>query len=132
MYVDTSNVVGPNGKTYTRHLLRESYREDGRVKKRTVGNVSHLPAEDVEVLRLALSHKEQLRLVSPLKHQFEEKRGPPVGAVMLLRQVCGRLGIADALGPEREGKLALWQVVARALDTRLAPVRGPVGPREPG
>jgi hypothetical protein len=31
------------GRTYLIHLLRRSYREDGRVKNETLGNLSHLP-----------------------------------------------------------------------------------------
>jgi len=33
------------GKTYTSHLLRRTFREDGKVKHETLGNLSHLPLE---------------------------------------------------------------------------------------
>ena len=47
MYVDTSPITR-GGKTYTRHLLRESYRAHGKVLHRTIANVNHvLPAERV-------------------------------------------------------------------------------------
>ena len=36
MYIDTSKTT-INGKTYYRYLFRESYREDGKVKNRTLG-----------------------------------------------------------------------------------------------
>ena len=41
-------------KTYTAHLLRRSYREHGKVKNETVGNLSHLPPHVVALVRRAL------------------------------------------------------------------------------
>ena len=43
------------GKTYESHLLRRSYREDGRVKNETVGNLSHLPVEIIDAIRAMLA-----------------------------------------------------------------------------
>ncbi|MGQ9650063.1 MAG: hypothetical protein ACUVXJ_08130 [Phycisphaerae bacterium] len=60
MHLDSSRVT-INGKTYTRHLLRESYRENGKVKHRIIANISNgLPAE-IEAIRLALRHKDELQ-----------------------------------------------------------------------
>ena len=39
---------------YETHLLRRSYREDGRVKTETLGNLSHLPAETIGLIRRSL------------------------------------------------------------------------------
>ena len=60
MYVDTSTVQ-QKGKTYTRHLLRESYREDGKVRHRTIANFSGCSDQEVEAIKLALRHKENLK-----------------------------------------------------------------------
>jgi hypothetical protein len=48
-----------------------------------------------------------------------------VGAVWLLSQLARDLGIVAALRSDRQGKLALWQVMARVLDqgSRLSAVR---------
>ena len=59
MYVDTSRITR-SGKTYTRHLLRESYRAHGKVLHRTIANVSHCSEAEIAALRLALRHKENL------------------------------------------------------------------------
>jgi hypothetical protein len=59
MYVDTSTTK-IKGRTYKRHLLRESYREAGRVKHRTVANLSRCSPEEVEAIRLALRYKDEL------------------------------------------------------------------------
>lgn len=40
-------------------------------------------------------------------------QGPAVGAVFPLLEVARRLGIEKALGTQQDGKLALWQVIAR-------------------
>ena len=42
MYVDTCK----SGK-YVRHLLRESYREGGKVRHRTIANISHCSGEEI-------------------------------------------------------------------------------------
>ncbi|EQD54753.1 hypothetical protein B1B_09526, partial [mine drainage metagenome] len=56
MYVDVSKSI-QYGKTYTRYLLRESYRDNGKVKQRTVGNISHCSPEEIQAIRLALKYK---------------------------------------------------------------------------
>ena len=48
-----------------------------------------------------------------------------MGAVWLLSQLARELGVVAALGSDRQGKLALWQIIARVLDqgSRLSAVR---------
>ena len=126
MYVDSST-SRLNGKTYTRHLLRESYRADGKVKHRTLGNLSHCDADEVEAIRLALKHKGDLaRILAQAGEGGPRfKQGPAIGAVWVLSQLARELGLVAALGSDRQGKLALWQVIARVLDqgSRLSAVR---------
>ena len=43
-----------DGRTYVSHLLRQSYRQDGQVKHRTLANLSHLPQRLIEVVRRSL------------------------------------------------------------------------------
>ena len=126
MFVDSST-TRLNGKTYTRHLLRETYRENGKVQHRTLANLSRCKPEEVEAIRLALKHKGDLGriLASAIEGGPELKQGPSVGAVWVLAQLARELGLVAALGSNREGKLALWQVIARVLDqgSRLSAVR---------
>jgi len=125
MYVDTSTVHTSTGKSYTRHLLRESYREEGKVKHRTVANLSSCTPEEIEALRLALGHKQDLSTLVRLKDDLQLEQGLSVGAVWTVYAVARRLGIVDALGSTRAGKLALWQVMSRVIDqgSRLSAVR---------
>lgn len=43
-----------HGKTYVSHLLRRSYRQDGKVKHLTLGNLSHLPERLIDIIRRSL------------------------------------------------------------------------------
>jgi hypothetical protein len=124
MYVDSSTVTA-NGKTYTRHLLRESYREDGKVKHRTVANISKASREEIDAIRLALRHKDDLQQLGNLKADVTLGQGVSVGAVWTIYETARQLGIVAALGAARQGKLALWQIIARVIDqgSRLSAVR---------
>src|SRR5499433_722505 len=124
MYIDTSHITR-GSKTYTRHLLRESYRANGKVLHRTIANVSHCSEAEIAALRLALRHKEDLEHLGTLQDALTLKQGLSFGAVWTVYQVARRLGIEQALGTTRDGKLALWQVIARVIDqgSRLSAVR---------
>ena len=124
MYIDTSRITR-GGKTYTRHLLRESYRANGKVLHRTLANVSHCSEAEIEAIRLALRHKGELEYLGTIQDAVTLQQGPSFGAVWTVYQVARRLGIEQALGTTRAGKLALWQVMARVIDqgSRLSAVR---------
>jgi len=124
MYLDVSTVQH-NGRTYQRVLLRESYRDQGQVKKRTLANLSGCSDHEIEALQLALRHQQDLAQLGSLEEQMVLQQSASIGAVWLVYTLARRLGITAALGPTREGKLALWQVIARVIDqgSRLSAVR---------
>src|SRR5262245_35560907 len=124
MYIDTSHITR-GGKTYTRHLLRESYRANGKVLHRTIANVSQCSEAEIEAMRLALRHKGELEHLGTMQDEVTLKQGLSFGAVWTVYHIARRLGIEKALGTTREGKLALWQVMARVIDqgSRLSAVR---------
>lgn len=112
-------------KIYNSILLRESYRENGKVKKRTIANFSNCPPDEIEAIKLALKHKADLGNLVSMKEDVHLKEGLSVGAVWTVYQLAKRLGIESALGNDNVGKLALWQIIARTLDqgSRLSAVR---------
>jgi hypothetical protein len=124
MYVDISR-VRQGDKIYTRYLLRESFRENGKVRHRTIANLSGCSAAEIEAIRLALRHKDNLSALTTNQAQFVIKQGLSYGAVYVVHEVARSLGIVAALGPSRQGRLALWQVIARVIDqgSRLSAVR---------
>jgi transposase len=112
-------------KIYNSILLRESYREDGKVKKRTIANLSNCTPDEIAAITLALKHKDDLSQLINIREDIDLQEGLSIGALWVAYQVARRLGIEKALGEGLEGKLALWQVIARVLDqgSRLSAVR---------
>jgi hypothetical protein len=137
VYLDIASVTSAKGISYSRVLLRSSFREHGKVKHRTLGNLSDCSPGEIEAVRLALQHTGHLAAL--LAQQTAPcgpppalgdgdghfKQGPSLGAVAVLRGIAQDLGITAALGDDTAGRLALWQVIARALDqgSRLSAVR---------
>ena len=125
MYITETIRTGANGTSYRCVLLRQSYREGGQVKNRTIANLSHCPSQEVTAIRLALQYKDDLTVLSTLQDATELQEGRSVGAVWVIYDTARRLGIETALGTDFAGKLALWQVIARVIDqgSRLSAVR---------
>jgi len=114
-----------NGKTYTSHLLRQAYRDKGKVRHRTIANLSGCSDDEIQAIRLALQHKGDLTQLARLKDDLRIQQGLSIGAVFALLTVAKRLGIDRALGKSQDAKQALWQVLARVIDqgSRLSAVR---------
>ena len=87
MYVDTSH-----RKTYTRYLLRDSFRKDGKVKHRTIASLSSCSHEEIVAIKLALKHKGDLAHLVSLK-QIETREGLRIGAVYSLKVIADRIGL---------------------------------------
>lgn len=123
MYIDSAYSI-QNGKPYLRHLLRDSYREDGKVKHRTIANLSHCSEEEITAMKLALKHKGSLVDLGSLA-EAEIKYGMRIGAIFTLKTLAERVGLASALGVTEAGRLALWQVLAVLMGqgSRLKSVR---------
>lgn len=104
------------GKTYESHLLRRSYREGGKVLHETLGNLSHLPAETIELIRRSLRGE---RLVGA-EERLEIVRSQPHGHVAAVLASLRGQGLDKLLDrePSRERDLALAMIVARVLDPR--------------
>ena len=92
MFVD-SCTYSANGKKYTRHLLRESYRQDGKVRHRTIANISHCSEQEIQAIKLALKHKANLHQLGNINQHIQVQQGLAVGAVWTLWQVAQRIGL---------------------------------------
>lgn len=112
-----------NGKKYRTHLLRRSYREEGRVKNETLANLSHLPDELIEVIRRTLRGETFV----PAQEQFEILDSRAHGHVQAVRMAMEQLGfqslLASRASPERDRVCAM--VAARVLhpQSKLATTR---------
>ena len=111
------------GKTYTAHLLRRSYRENGKVKNETLGNLSHLPTYVIDLIRRALKG-ERLAAAEDL---FEVVSSAQHGHIQAVLSAMKRLGMERILGsrPSREGRLVMGMIAARILEpqSKLATTR---------
>lgn len=114
----------PNRKSPPAILLRESYRENGKVKSRTLANLSMLPASAVEVLRCSLKGQRLAPLTSEALQIIDSVQHGPVQAVL---DAMKRLKIAELIAarpsPERDRVMAL--IAARVIEPqpKLATVR---------
>lgn len=111
------------GKEYLSHLLRRSYREGGKVKSQTVGNLSALPPAAIAAVRAVLSGI----AVGPLDQAFEIERSLPHGNVQAVLGELRKLGLDKLMAarPRRERELAVAMIVSRVLqpDSKLATAR---------
>ncbi|MCA1698792.1 MAG: IS1634 family transposase, partial [Actinobacteria bacterium] len=103
------------GTEYKTTLLRRSYREGGKVRNETVGNLSHLPAWVIDGLRAMLAGR---RLVD-LDRDFEIVRSLPHGHVQAVLGVLRELDLERLIGRERCRERALC--VAMVAQRLLAP-----------
>jgi transposase len=119
MYV----AVVPNRNSPPAILLRESFREAGKVKNRTLANISHWPPAQVEALRQVL--KGHTSVGPRLAEAFEVVRSLPHGHVAAVLGMLRRLKLEELLepGPERVRVLAL--IAQRILEpgSKLATAR---------
>src|SRR5450631_3229228 len=113
----------PNRTSRPTYLLRESYREGRKVRKRTLANLSALSDEQIESIRAVLAGHS----VRPVEELWRTVRSRPHGAVQAVRVAMQRLGFealtASRATPERDAVCAM--VAARILSphTKLATTR---------
>lgn len=109
----------PNRNSKPAILLRESYREGGKVKTRTIANLTKWPPERITAME---------RLC---KGEFDGWTGGEVisgevfGVLFALKHLADQVGITRVLGPSVEGRLALFLILARIAHggSRLSAVR---------
>jgi Transposase DDE domain len=122
MYV----VKVPNRGSPPAILLRESYRQDGKVKNRTLANLSAWPEAKVDALTRLL--KGQPPPAAPLDEAFEITRSLPHGHVAAVLGTARQLGLEDLIDPvpSRHRDLVTAMAVAQVIapDSKLAIARG--------
>jgi hypothetical protein len=122
MYV----VKVPNRGSPPAILLRESYREDGKVKNRTLANLSAWPEAKVDALARVL--KGQPPPAADLDGAFEITRSLPHGHVAAVLGTARQLGLDELIDPEpsRHRDLVTAMAVAQVIapDSKLAIARG--------
>jgi Transposase DDE domain len=114
----------PNRGSPPAVLLRESYREGGKVKNRTIANLSSWPEAKVEALSRALKGLPP----AGLEGAFEISRSLPHGHVAAVLGTVRELGLEELIDPvgSRQRDLVTAMVVAAVIDgsSKLATGRG--------
>ena len=122
MYIESV----PNRKSPPTILLRESYRENGVVKKRTTANLTKWPKTLVADMKNSLAGKSldprdkvQTDVIDSIQS------GPVFGVLAVLKQLADEIGLTKALGSSRLARLTLFLVLARIAHqgSRLSAVR---------
>jgi hypothetical protein len=106
--------TGKDGRerVYETHLLRRSWREDGKVRNETVANLSRLPAETIELIRRSLAGE---RLI-PASAGARVARSLPHGHAAAVHSMARKLGFPALLGPPgRDRDLAYALIISRVI-----------------
>jgi hypothetical protein len=110
-------------REYNATLLRRSYRQDGKVKKETLANLSHLPADAIDALRRVLAGE----MLMSVDDAFEIERSLPAGHVTAALAMARRLDLAKLLDRSacRERDLCMAMIVGRVIapGSKLGTVR---------
>jgi len=116
----------PNRGSPPAVLLRESYREAGKVRNRTLANLSSWPEAKVDALAAVL--KGQPAPAAAAEGTFEITRSLPHGHVAAVLGTARRLGLEELIdpGPSRQRDLVTAMAVAQVIapDSKLAIARG--------
>ena len=110
----TSRQVDKAGRIreYQSHLVRRTYREDGKVKHQTLANITALPSAAIEAVRTVLRGEQLL----PAGQALQIIGSVPHGHVAAVWAQANALGLPALLGPAgRHRELALALIIARVL-----------------
>ena len=121
MYIETV----PNRDSPPCTLLRESYRHEGKVKNRTVTNLTQWSPHLVEGLRALLKGG---TVIGQVEEAFDVVRTLPHGHVAAVLGTLRKVGLDTIIGNKgmREHALSVAMIVARLIDpqSKLATARG--------
>jgi len=110
-------------RTYRSTLLRRSYREDGKVKKETLANLSHLPDAAIDAIRRVLRGETLIGV----QDAFQIERSLPAGHVNAALAMARRLDLAELVDrrPSRERDLCMAMILGRVIApaSKLAMIR---------
>jgi hypothetical protein len=101
------------GVTYTSYYLRRSFRQDGKVKHETLGNLSDLPVHVIDLISRSLKGEPFV----PAAEAFRITRTRPHGHVEAILRMIRRLGLEDLIAshPSRQRDLVTAMIAERLL-----------------
>ena len=125
MRVDINYKTTKNGKKNYSYLLREAYRNtDGKIRHKTIANLSNYDYDEVKTLQWVLRNFDKIREIKN-DPQVTYKSLYHYASVYVPYVIAQRLGIVKALGNTPVAKRMLWEVIARLIQptSKLGSVR---------
>lgn len=110
MHVD----IVPNRNSRPCALIRETFRENGKVKHRTIKNITDLPMDRIIAIKRALQGEFDGMAFTGVQG-VKTEQGPSFGAFYAAYQVAKETGLVKVLGSDRSGKLAVLMVLAQVI-----------------
>ncbi len=118
MFVTTTKRKRKN-KVYKNHLIQYSYRENGKIRHKTLANISHLPSDLIETIRVRLKSGKPLTGTG-----FSIQRSLPHGHVKVILSLIQSIGLDTVIGskPSRNRAVILGLITQRLIypDSKLA------------
>ena len=105
------------GKISISTLLVESYRENGKQKRRTIANLTKVPKRYLKPFKALIKNKELTDL-----SELTIEQGKSIGALYVLNHLAKEIGLDKVLGNSKNAKLALLQIINKIISpcSRLA------------
>jgi transposase len=110
MHVD----IVPNRNSRPCALIRETFRENGKAKHRTVKNISDLPMDRIIAIKRALQGDFD-GIAFTGTDGVKTEQGSTFGALYAAYEIAKETGLVEVLGADRRGKLALLMVLAQVI-----------------
>ena len=98
-------------KTYQSILLAESYREDGKVKRRTLANLTQWPTEMIANMEALCKGG-----IVISNDEFATGVGKCFGPLYVFKQLADRHHLTKALGDTKEARIALLMIMANIIE----------------
>jgi len=95
-----------NDKTYHSYLIQQSYRENGKIKHKTILNISALPIDIIQKIDKLLKNGIVINKLSDIKG-LKQKQGKNYGALKVIFEIAKKLGISKTLGTSFKATIAL-------------------------
>jgi len=114
MHIDESEYTTVYGKKHRRILLRESYRENGKVKKKTIANLYGQPQSVIDALKLALKMHKDLQSLQNLCNGTSRTKYK-FGSLYIVLQVAIKSGFFKTIGKTRNALLVFWLIYSRLI-----------------
>lgn len=95
-------------------LLRETYRDNGKVRHKTILNLTNYPKNEIEAIKLAFKFKDNLSQLGNIQ-DIKISNKYIFAPTYVLYQIANQLGINKILGNSQEAKQILWLIISQII-----------------